>query len=176
MGTYREDRAWSDRFIPTMKAIIGPMLLEVSDDFKDQKQAADLVILSTVKRLDIACRIRRPGFADRYPGEFTVWSSRASGVPTELSKITDGWGDWLFYGHAADETSPAIARWFIVNLVSFRAHLIRQPSLRRTAMSEMSNRDGGSSFIAVDVRKFPHYPALPLLVASSHENLLGDAA
>ena len=41
---YELDRSWSDRFIPAMRQIIGPHLLEPSSFDVDTKQATDLVM------------------------------------------------------------------------------------------------------------------------------------
>lgn len=41
MGIYREDRAWSDKFIPAMKQIIGPFLLEPSSFDLDSNDGFD---------------------------------------------------------------------------------------------------------------------------------------
>lgn len=102
MAAYESDRRWSDKFIPAIKQIVGPRLLSVTPDEIDCKQAADLMVF-TARDMKIAARVRRPGFADKYPYEFTIRARRDSGAETELSKIVNGWGDWLFYGHADAE-------------------------------------------------------------------------
>lgn len=67
---YESDRAWSDQFIPAMRQIIGPFLLEPSSFEVDTKQASDLVVLRARDQM-VACRVRRQGYAERYPYEFT---------------------------------------------------------------------------------------------------------
>ena len=160
--SYLRDRAWSDRFIPAIKAIVGPHLLRESSFEEDTKRATDLVVLQA-RGLMIACRVRRPGYADRYPYEFTIRSHRDSGAATELEKVTNGWGDWMFYGHARDDDSIDFARWFLLDLAGWRAHMIRRTEgiLRGTR----SNADG-TSFAWFDMRSFPAEPRI--LVASSH--------
>lgn len=149
MTAYARDRSWSDQFIPTLRAIIGPHLLEPSSVEVDTKQAADLVVLHA-RNLTIACRVRRHGYADRYPHEFTIRSHRDSGARTELEKLTDGWGDWMFYGHAAAQ-SPQIERWWLLDLSAWRAALIRD----RKAVEPVKQSNGdGTHFVAFDVRKF----------------------
>lgn len=162
--SYEADRAWSDQFIPAMKQIIGPYLLEPSSVEVDTKQAADLVVFRA-RDVTIACRLRRPGYADRYPFEFTIRSARDSGTRTELQKLTDGWGDWMFYGHAAAQ-SPDIARWFLLDLSAWRAALIRDRMA--VAPRRQSNGDG-THFVAFDVRRFKIANGCKrLVIASSH--------
>ena len=56
MRTYRDDRDLSDRFLPAIKRIVGPYLLEESSAKVDQNEAADLVLVAQDVR--IACRVR----------------------------------------------------------------------------------------------------------------------
>lgn len=160
--SYESDRKWSDAFIPAMKQIVGPLLLEPSSFEIDTKQATDLVVLRARDHM-IAARVRRTGYADRYPFEFTVRSARDSGSRTELEKLVDGWGDWMFYGHAASN-GFGFDRWFVINLHHFRAALIRDK--KQIVYQKKSNFDG-THFISFDVRSFPQSP--PLLVAASHQ-------
>lgn len=169
MADYLTDRQWSDRFIPTIKRIVGPHLLEPADFARDASEATDLIVL-TARDMRIAARIRRPGYAERYGHEFTIRARRDTGAETELSKVVDGWGDWLFYGHAS-VTETSLQRWMIVNLHAFRAALIRdRGSLRR---GDKPNGDG-TYFKWFDVHSFPKKP--PILIADSHNILSQEAA
>lgn len=164
--SYASDRAWSDRFIPHMRLLIGPHLLEPSSVEIDTKFAADLVVFRA-RDVTIACRVRRPGYADRYPFQFTIRSHRASGARTELEKLVDGWGDWMFYGHASNSGEPTVERWWLLDLAAWRAALIRDKHRRINAESK-SNGDG-TAFVAFDVRDFPVCDgARNLIIAASH--------
>lgn len=165
MANYSSDRRWSDRFIPSIKYIVGPYLLVESDFEVDAHQAADLVVMRA-RDMMIAARVRRPGYADRYPFEFTIRAMRDNGVKTELSKITEGWGDWLFYGHAANDTG-AISRWYLVDLHAWRAHMIRN---RNCIKRGIKPNGDGTHFAWFDLRSFPSYP--PILVASSDQSVV----
>ncbi|KKN77907.1 hypothetical protein LCGC14_0354720 [marine sediment metagenome] len=154
---YAEDRLWFDKYIEAAKVIIGPHLLCVSSFEIDTTQAADLVVF-TAKNVTIACRLRREGYAGRYPWDVTIRAKRDSGAKTELSKITDGWGDWFFYGHVEGEV---IGRWFLVDLTKFRAKLIR--GKERLKLKMIPNSDG-THFVSLDVRNCPD-----VVLASSHE-------
>lgn len=107
----------------------------------------------------IAARVRRPGYAERYPYDFTIRSRLPTGSPTELAKIVNGHGDWLFYGHA-NRAQTAIERWWLLDLRAFRAALIRngQPDCRLRC-GDRFNPDG-TAFKWFDIRSFPREPRL----------------
>lgn len=163
-GNYQADRRWSDQFIPQLRALIGPHLLVPSSLEQDRHEAADLVVL-TGRDLTIACRLRRHGYAKKYPNQFTIRSRRDSGITTELEKIRAGWGDWLFYGHIA-ENNKDIAPWWIIDLSVFRASLSLnelQGVPHYTCDANVPNFDG-TLFNAYYVQRFPS----ALVVASSN--------
>lgn len=159
--SYEVNRAWSDRFIPRLKYLIGPQLLEVSSFDVDTQQAADLVVMRAKDQM-IAARVRRHGYAERYPYEFTVRSALDSGAKTELSKMVDGFGDWMFYGHASADDQD-IERWWLIDLHAWRAALIRNRG--DLTMYQKSNHDG-THFVSFDLRSFPPRPSI--LIGSSH--------
>lgn len=67
--TYQTNRAWSDRFLPQIKSIVGAQLLKAAPNALDMKQATDLIMLDG-KDVRVAARVRRPGFAKAYPFQF----------------------------------------------------------------------------------------------------------
>jgi hypothetical protein len=156
MNGYEHDRAFSDGYIPELRRIIGPHLLVPSSLEQDRHAAADLVVLRA-RDLTAACRIRRPGYADQYPNQFTLRYLREKGTKTEFGKIVDGWGDWMFYGHATGRGLD-IAPWWLLDLHAFRSHLIRQ-SRRAIVCEDMSNHDG-TWFRAFRIGSFPASPRL----------------
>lgn len=161
MPNYTEDRRWSDQFIPQIKRIVGPHLLEVTSFEVDTQEAADLIIMHA-RTVTLACRVRRPGY-EKYVGQFTIRAKRDTGVTTELQKITNGWGDLMFYGHVNEQDD--IWAWLLVDLHAFRAHLIRTGKPNKSGM--VSNRDG-TYFAWFNAFDFPPEP--PLLVATNLEN------
>ena len=78
MNCYATNRNWSDRFLPEIKQLIGGHLLETSPDPFDHMEATDLMMLDA-RDMRVAARVRRPGYARRYPHQFTVRSAVASG-------------------------------------------------------------------------------------------------
>ncbi len=158
--SYMNDRAWSDAFIPEIRRLVGPYLLVPAPFEIDTREAADLIVLRA-RDMTIAARVRRPGYASRFPWDITLRARRDSGVKTEFSKIIEGWGDWFFYGH--NSRGADIDRWFLIDLHELRAGLIRGGNLRRRAQNVQSNGDG-THFVAFDVRELPR-----AIVASSHQ-------
>ncbi len=163
MNGYRADRQWSDRFIPQIKSIVGPLLLEPAPFEMDAKEATDLMVFRA-RDMRIAARIRRHGFFENYGNEFTIRARRDSGAETELSKIVNGWGDWFFYGHSC-EFSADVLHWMLIDLDHFRAGLIRN-SMNGVKLRSGDKPNGdGTYFKWFDVRSFPQHP--PLLIARS---------
>lgn len=160
MSSYQTDRQWSDQYIPEIKRIVGPYLLQESPFDVDTKQASDLIVMRA-RDMMIACRVRRPGY-ERYAYEFTIRSRRDSGTETELSKITNGWGDWMFYAHASKDQGVNFAVWHLIDLHSWRAAMIR--AKEKVKCGEKPNGDG-TYFAWFDLRSFPGHP--PIVVASS---------
>ncbi len=165
MPSYNKDRRWSDRFIPEIKRIVGPYLLEESSFEVDTQQASDLVVMRA-NGLTVACRVRRPEYY-RYRYDFTIRSMRDSGAETEQVKIYKGWADWMFYGHAVPECdaveSPGFRGWMLLNLNSYRFQMIAYRE--KIAKEHKGNRDG-TYFNVYDIRSFNLNLNPPLVIAS----------
>ena len=158
MPSYKYDRHFSDLFIPQIKVIVGQRLLVESTFEVDTRQAEDLTVL-LVNNKSIAARVRRPGFL-KHRYDFTIRSSRESGTETELSKVYDGFGEWMFYAHAASNNpDDGFSCWMLINLNSFRSQMIKYR--RRIRWTQHDNHDG-THFWAFDVNSF--LPAPPILV------------
>lgn len=169
--SYADDRGWSDLYLPAVKRIVGPHLLEAAPFDLDARQGTDLIILNARDKR-IAVRLRRPGYSSNYPWDFTIRCERASGAATEYQKLCDGFGDWFFYGHAADEGLD-IARWMLLDLAAWRSHLMRTATRGRVRFSVKGNKDGQTQFMAFDARSFEGNPRL--LIAASHAHELEEA-
>lgn len=168
--SYAVDRTWSDQYLPTMRRLIGPHLLVPAPLEVDTRQASDLVVLRG-RDMTIACRVRRHGYAERFPFDITIRSKRDNGSKTELMKLREGWGDWMFYGHASLDPG-AVDRWYLLDLHVWRGEFIKdgfavalgmQPKYRG-ALRRQSNGDG-THFVAFDVRRFPS----EMVIAASHD-------
>jgi hypothetical protein len=161
MTSYASDRAFSDRYIPTIRGIVGPLLLTPAPFELDTKEATDLLVF-TARDMRIAARVRRADkYLDRYGYQFTLRAKRDNGVVTELSKIVDGWGDWLFYGFGQPGSS-LIVHWWLIDLHAFRAALIRD---KQSLQHGLTANGDGTHFAWFDLRSFPERPSI--LVAGS---------
>lgn len=152
MSEYDKDREWSDRFIPAIKRIVGPMLLQAAPELEDQKHATDLMVF-VARDLRIAARVRRFGYADTYPWDFTIRHSRPTGAQTEWEKIVNGFGDWMFYGHSNNQQND-IQRWMIIDLKRTRAALVFSETRRKIKIEHRTNSDG-TTFLVFDARSLP---------------------
>lgn len=156
MSDWQRDKRWSDRFIPEIKRHLGEFLIGEPHPDEDALRNTDLTVL----RLDtvrIGCRVRTNDAFMSWPDEFTIRTSRPSGVDTELTKIIEGWGDYLFYAFC-DPDERVLVRWTLVDLKRFRVWYMRE--LTRLEPGEypgfkQRNRDGSSDFHAFNLNAMP---------------------
>lgn len=86
---FSADFAWQQQYAETIQQIVGKHILEPSRWEADAKEATDFMILKA-RDLRIACRMRGPEYADAFPWDFTIRSSRISRHKSELEKIIEG--------------------------------------------------------------------------------------
>ena len=161
MPDYTTDRVWSDQFLPEVRSIVGPLLLEPASFEVDAMEATDLIILHA-KDKRIGVRIRRHQFLLRYPNQFTIRYARTSGARTEWEKICRGWGDWFLYGFASEGDKPPLSRWLLIDYDALRYH---DDGRNLTGFTGIQDNGDGTSFKWFDVTMFPVDP--PILIASS---------
>jgi hypothetical protein len=151
---WKDDKKWSDIFIPEIKQILGKTfnvdedLIVEADDEEDMKHNTDIVLLINSKR--VACRIRRLFYYNKhyYRNDFTIRTDRPSGSKTELEKIREGWGDYFFYGFGDEEK---LLWWGIGDLKTFRNWFEENTTITRFGGEifpgiKHSNKDGSSDF------------------------------
>jgi len=173
MSKYSRDREWSDRFIPEIKRIVGPFLLEAAPFELDAKEATDLIVFN-VKDMRIAARMRKRGFAERYMYDFTIRLERDTGAETELSKIRKGFGDWLFYGHEDAERDWKVGLWWLIDLAAFRATLRYNENLGGINLAaERKDNHDGTYFMVYDIRSF--LINLPIVIGGRDKDSLAHA-
>lgn len=149
---WRLDKARADVFMPTVKAILGRIILVEATAFEDETQNTDLKVL-VVRGTRVAVRIRDAANTDRrYWDQFTIRTTRPNGAKTELAKIAEGWGDWFFYGIGVYGARPTLVSYVVVDLEAFRRRLINNvPPVR---FHDQANRDGSSGFRAFLISDF----------------------
>lgn len=145
MTGWKQDKRWSDKFLPPIKRILGEHLIAEPPVEEDQFRNSDLMVLN-LNSIRVGCRVRRHSYLERYGSQFTIRAERGSGSKTELQKIVEGWGDYLFYGFS-NESETDICRWVLVDLYALRWHLFRH---FRGDKHLMSNHDGSSRFAAIN--------------------------
>ena len=111
---YNQQRKWSDGFMPSVKSILGQAIIAESTFEEDTEQAFDLITPSSRK---IACRVRDYDKYKQYIQEFTIRSQSYHNRKTEIHKILEGHGDWMFYGFTQGND---VKYWSIIDLDVFR--------------------------------------------------------
>jgi len=159
--TYKDNRKFSDQFLPEIQQILVPYLMGPADIQYDTKEATDLMMIDA-KDKRIACRVRRDD-AMKWRHQFTIRYRSQVQTYSELHKIAWGFGDWLFYG-IANKEETALQRWCIVCLRAFRYH--RQMSTDQISSGVIQNTGDPTQFMWFDLRTFPERP--PILIGCSH--------
>jgi len=153
LSKWKLNKNWSDRFLLQIKAIIGMCFVDEAPLLEDQKHNTDLVVLK-LNSIRIACRVRKHPYClnDNYKNQFTI-RSFSNSHKTELHKIMDGWGDYIFYGFS-DENEKWLHRWVIGNLNIFREFFGNSWQNAINFGDEIHNNDntGGTAF---NVSDFP---------------------
>lgn len=154
--TWKDDKHWSDQFLPEIKRILGEHLIGEPPVEEDAERNTDLIVLR-MEAVRIGCRIRAAKFAGLYPDEFTIRSGRPSGVKTELTKLMEGWGDYFFYGFEGDEPGQ-LGRWFLGDMKVFRVWIFRcmVRNSGKLPGQEHFNRDNSSSFFSFCIAELPN--------------------
>jgi len=154
--SFDADFAFSRRYLRHMKAIVGANLIGEAPEEEDRHHNTDLVVFR-LETKRIACRVRQHRYFDvpKYRDEFTIRTSRPSGVASELLKIMRGWGDYILYGFAAP-SGDRLCAWVLGDLYVFREWYFHQmvdtgaePGERQT------NGDGSSNFRAYRIGDLP---------------------
>jgi hypothetical protein len=146
MKGWQKDKAASDIYLPTIKAILGQVLIGEPPIEEDQDRNTDLIVLR-MQAIRIACRVRTHEYLGKYSDEFTIRATRPSGRKTELAKIVEGWGDYIFYGFAAPN-GTGLAKWAIGDLNVFRLWFSRYMANNNGTIPgrPYNNGDGSSGF------------------------------
>jgi len=145
-GEWKQNKSWSDKYLPEIKQILGLHFIGEAPLEEDAQNNTDLIVLK-LDPLRFACRVRKSDYLQRFGDEFTVRQKVPSGNKTELTKIIEGWGDYMFYGFA-DETK--LASWKIGSLNVFRLWFAKQlaKNCGRMPGKVLSNKDYSSDFVA----------------------------
>jgi hypothetical protein len=147
---------WADAFMDEIIQIVAklqqanPDMVMVPRDAEDRKRNSDLMILG-INATRIACRVRKPEYAEKYADEFTIRFRLPWGGGTEYQKIMDGWGQFFFYGFA-DAQEKTLQKWVYCDLNVLRDYFIKNPVNTKEILR---NKDNSSHFLAIRWREIP---------------------
>lgn len=150
MKDWEKDKIASDVYLDEIKKILGLYLIGEPPIEEDAERNTDLMVLK-MDAVRIACRVRTVGYQEKYDNEFTVRSTRPSGAKTELRKIIEGWGDYMFYGFG---DGVNLSSWHLLDLKVFRSAFLTMVYKRKVPKQKM-NHDNSSGFIPFEINKFP---------------------
>lgn len=160
---------FSNRFTDHIREIVGGRLVDMAKAELDLHEATDMVILRHNEQR-LTCRVRRPKYLRAYGHEFTLRAS-ARGARTEAEKILeDGYGDWMFYGFAADNgaTCSRVRAWRLIDLHALRTHWRDGDIKNNGAATGVRTNSDGSAFRWFDTREFTALPGWPSIVMYEH--------
>ena len=156
MKRWEEDKKWSDKFLPEIKRHLGEYLIgEPKHIEEDMNNNTDLIVLE-LRAIRIACRVRRDQYREKYGSQFTIRTERQTSNKTELTKIIEGWGDYMFYGFGGERN---LTQWFIGDLNAFRLWFNGEIVRRKGGLPGTlhGNPDGSSDFRAFDKNSIPNF-------------------
>lgn len=147
--------------MPEIKRILAMHLLErlISEapPDEDAERNTDLMVLALNTDVRIGCRVRRYKYFEKYSGQFTIRNTRPSGVKSELTKILENWGRYLFYG-ISNEAETGFVTWVIGDLSVFRLWFNQQLFLSPARVmpgEPVINPDGSSTGLAFNIKDLP---------------------
>ena len=154
MSNWKEQKEWSDRFLPEIKGILGQTFIGAAPPEEDMEHNTDLMVYR-MEPLRIACRIRKEGYFGKYGHEFTIRASVSNGSKTEFHKIIEGWGDYFFYGFGNKQGK--LVWWSIGNLRVFNVWVFAQLVKNQGQLPGklIPNKDGLTEFRAFKWKDLP---------------------
>lgn len=154
--TFDYDYGWQRQFRFRLGAICGAYLFREAPWEEDAHHNTDLWLTVPKEGLRVACRVRRPEVLEHpvWRDEFTIRTSRPSGVATELEKVTAGFGDYNLYAFAG--LDGGLAAWVLGDLSVFRAWRLQfLAGNGREPGDAQTNSDGSSGFRAYRIDDLP---------------------
>lgn len=148
MTNWAEEKEWSDKYLREIRMVLGLVLFREPPIEQDMTQNTDLRLLAA-DDVRIACRIRRHqyiGFKD----DFTIRARSKYGAITEIDKMLDGWGDYIFYGFAPENENDKWLECFTIgDLNVFRREYHNLPTRK------MIPNGDGTMFYAYSWKELP---------------------
>jgi len=153
-SNYKENRQWSDLFIPELKRVLGENFINVAPEYKDTQEATDLIVMG-IGRLCFACRVRRFEYFEKYKNQFTIRLKLPGYKKSEMDKIKEGFGDYYFYGFSNKKNNGSgFIQYIIFDLNIFREYLPYLKSRKNECWGKKSNIDNSPDFIWFNIDCF----------------------
>lgn len=152
MSNYETDRSWSDKHLPEVYKIVGPMLMEPAPFELDVAESCDLTIIKA-RDMRIGVRIRRPDYL-KFKNDITIRAARDTGAVTELEKLQRGYGDLIFYAHSNGCPDAPFATWHLMDLNNWRYAMMTNRYTAQASRKLIPNGDG-THFVAFNVNEMP---------------------
>jgi len=153
-GDYKNNRALADAFNgPVMDALkfsFNTNDVQISSKFQDTKQAADFIVGKSPPA-KVAARVRNYEYWRNYKWDITVRSRSLFNKKTELDKILEGHGDYIFYGFL-NPTGDVLHYWRLCDLNVFRWNIQHNDYASERPLFAKQNSDG-TKLATYDVRK-----------------------
>lgn len=150
------DGEWAMRFEKsTILEAISQCATRMGTVSEDRYDATDYLV--EIPKAKVACRIRRlSSIPSRSATDITIRSKRRSGAKTELAKLRERKVDLYVYAWVGDSGIRKVSEYVVFDVpLAFKAGLLRVSS-----SNEIWNRDGGSSFIVVQLSELQQCGAL----------------
>lgn len=158
-------RTWSESYNALVKSILGQVLFTEAPLEIDRYEASD-IIYKVSGRGDVGVRIRKPECFEKYRFDVTFRAENGRAKKTEIDKIIDGRGTWMFYAIAAPDNRTFLS-WVLLDLNAWRAARFRGEIA--PVIENKSNFDG-TGFDVYDLRSFRNSDP-PIIVAASDPEL-----
>jgi hypothetical protein len=113
--SFADNFAWQKRFDDHVAEIIWTLRVRIASWEQDTRYNADWRVARTDNDWSVTERIRRAGYRDQYAGQITIRCYLPSGVPTEMHKMRDGYGDFGVYGFESEPGSDRLNPWVFYN-------------------------------------------------------------
>lgn len=138
--TFEENMKFATRWETRAAEFVMRSQLAPASEVFDRHFGTDMFVLSEMAGSSIALRHRRAGAADADPGLITI-RSYANGARTELAKILDGEGKYMFQA-CVDYDGQDISWWRLFSLDVFRKVMKEHSGTWHLHNGGGSNRDG----------------------------------
>lgn len=140
------------QYLRDIRRTCGEVFFTQANIADDQNRNTDIIIELPKNGGRVACRVRRPE-CYRYKDEFTIRCRSRFGAKTEIDKILEGWGDYVFYAFGG--RNAKLRAWTIADLNVFRDWITSRIKARGGIQLPHIPNNDGTAFMAFKWEWFP---------------------